>query len=146
MKKLSFPLIALVLVTAISFMGCARCKDCPKVVKTIILEGVNFDFDKSTLRPDAKNILDDDIRLLKSNSRYRVSIEGHCDVRGSDAYNMELGQRRADSVYNYLLKQGIPADRMDTVSYGRSKPLLPNTTEANMAKNRRVEMKIIQVR
>jgi len=146
MKKLSFLLIALVLVSATSLMGCARCKDCPKVVRTTILEGVNFDFDKSTLRPDAKNILDEDVRMLKSSGRYRVSIEGHCDVRGSDAYNMRLGQERADSVYNYLLKQGIAADRMDTVSFGRSKPLLPNTTEANMAKNRRVELKIIQMR
>jgi len=145
MKKLSFLLIVLFIVAGALLSGCARCKDCPKVVRTTILEGVNFDFDKSTLRPDAKNILDEDIRMLK-NSRYRVSIEGHCDVRGSDAYNVKLGQERADSVYNYLLKRGIPADRMVTKSYGRSKPLLPNTTEANMAKNRRVEMKIIQMR
>jgi OOP family OmpA-OmpF porin len=146
MKKLSFLLIALVLVTATSLMGCARCADCPKVVKTIILEGVNFDFDKSNLKPNAKNILDDDVRMLKSNRRLKVSVEGHCDVRGTDAYNMNLSKSRADSVYNYLLKQGVAADRMDTAAYGRSKPLVPNTTEANMAKNRRVELKIIQFR
>lgn len=145
MKKLLVFVIALGLVASATLMGCARCTDCPKVVKTVILEGVNFDFDKSTLRPDARNILDDDVRMLK-NSRYKVSIEGHCDIRGSDAYNMKLSQRRADSVYNYLLKRGIPAKRMDTVAYGRSRPLLPNTTEANMAKNRRVELKIIQMR
>lgn len=144
MKKLSFLLIALVIVAGGSFAGCARCADCPKVVKTIILEGVNFDFDKSNLKPNAKNILDDDVRMLKSNRRLKVSVEGHCDVRGTDAYNMNLSQRRADSVYNYLLKQGIDAKRMETVAYGRSRPLVPNTTEANMAKNRRVELKIIQ--
>ena len=146
MKKLSILMVAIIAVAGVSLMGCARCADCPKVVKTIILEGVNFDFDKSNLKPNAKTILDDDIRMLKSNSRLKVSIEGHTDVRGTDAYNMKLSQRRADSVYNYLLKQGVAAKRMDTVSYGRSQPLVPNSSEANMYKNRRVEIKIIQFR
>lgn len=146
MKKLSFLFIALIIVAGGSLAGCARCTDCPKVVKTIILEGVNFDFDKSTLKPHAKNILTDDVRMLKTNPNLNVSIEGHCDIRGTDAYNMKLSHRRSDSVYNYLLKQGVAANRMNTVAYGRSRPLVPNTSEANMYKNRRVEIKIIQVR
>lgn len=146
MRKLTVLIIALGLVASATLMGCARCTDCPKVVRTIILEGVNFDFNKSNLKPGAKTILDDDIRMLKSNSRLEVSVEGHTDVRGTDAYNMKLSQRRADSVYNYLLQRGVAAKRMDTVAYGRSQPLVPNTSEANMYKNRRVEIKIIQVR
>ena len=146
MKKLTVLIIALSLVAGAALTGCARCRDCPKVVKTIILEGVNFDFDKSNLKPNARNILDDDIRMLKANSNFNVSVEGHTDIRGTDAYNMSLSQRRADSVYKYLLKRGIAAKRMDIVAYGRSRPLVPNTSEANMYKNRRVELKIIQMR
>ena len=126
--------------------GCAgRCVDCPHVIKTVILEGVNFAFDKSDLLPVAYPILEEDVRMLKANPELRVSIEGHTDIRGSNAYNQKLSERRAQSVYSYFVSQGIAGGRMSTVGYGRSRPLVPNTSEENMYKNRRVEVKIIKI-
>jgi OOP family OmpA-OmpF porin len=146
MKRLSILFVIISLFAATYSTGCAgRCVDCPHVVKTVILEGVNFAFDKADLLPVAYPILEEDVRMLKANPKLRVSIEGHTDIRGSDAYNQNLSERRAKSVYAYLVSQGIAADRMKTIGYGRSRPLVPNTSEENMYKNRRVEIKIIKI-
>lgn len=147
MKRLSIPIIILVMAAAGILEGCAgRCVDCPKVVKTHVLEGINFAFDKADLLPVAYPILEEDVRILKNNSNYNISIEGHCDIRGSDAYNQKLSERRAKSVFDHFVSQGIAPNRMTTVGYGRTRPLVPNTSEENMYKNRRVELKIIQMR
>lgn len=146
MKRFYFPLIVLVFVSSPYLTGCAgRCVDCPHVVKTVILEGVNFAFDKADLLPIAYPILEEDVHMLKANPELRVSIEGHCDIRGSDAYNQNLSERRAKSVFDYFVSQGIVPQRMTAIGYGRSRPLLPNTSEENMYKNRRVEVKIIRI-
>jgi len=126
--------------------GCtgARCLDCGKVVHTTILEGINFAFDKADLLPIALPILDKDVTMLKNDAKLRVRVEGHCDIRGSDEYNQKLSERRAKTVYNYFASKGIDKSRMSTIGYGRSKPVVPNTSEENMYKNRRVEIKIVE--
>lgn len=145
MKKRVALFLAVITVGAfIMSQGCAgRCKDCGTVVKVTVLEGVNFAFDKADLLPHAYPILNEDVKLMKSNPSLKVRVEGHCDIRGTDEYNQKLSERRAKSVYNYFASQGIDKARMSTIGYGRSKPLVPNTSEANMYKNRRVEIKII---
>jgi OOP family OmpA-OmpF porin len=128
--------------------GCtgARCADCGKTVKIDRLEGVHFDFDKALIKPEGKKILDEDVALLGRDKTLDISVEGHCDIVGSDAYNQKLSERRAQVVYDYFLKKGVAADRMRTVGYGRAKPLVANDTPANRAKNRRVEIHIIKAR
>lgn len=146
MKKLTILMVSVFVLFGAFTNACStRCKYCPTVVKTVILEGVNFAFDKSDLLPVAYPILEEDVRMLKNNPELQVSIEGHTDIRGSDAYNKALSLRRAKSVYKYLASQGIAKSRMKTIGYGRSRPLVPNTSEENMYKNRRVEIKIIKI-
>ncbi len=146
MKKiLSFSMAAIIGIFCFS-VGCSgeRCIECGTVVHKTILEGINFDFDKADLLPSAYPILDKDVKILMNDPKLNVSIEGHCDIRGSDEYNQKLSERRAKSVYNYFVSKGISKKRMRTVGFGRSRPLVPNTSEENMAKNRRVEIKVIE--
>ena len=91
-------------------------------------------------------MLDEDVALLEKNKSLDISIEGHCDIVGSDSYNNRLSEKRAKAVYSYFLGQGIPTERMRTVGYGRTKPLVPNDTPANRARNRRVEIHVIKAR
>jgi len=138
-----------VLALGLVFMlqGCnpKRCEHCgEKVVHVTVLEGINFAFDKADLLPIAYPILDKDVTMLKNDSNLNVVMEGHCDIRGSDEYNKKLSERRAKTVFNYFASKGIDKKRMSTIGYGRSKPLVPNTSEENMYKNRRVEVKIVE--
>jgi peptidoglycan-associated lipoprotein len=103
----------------------------------VTFEDVHFDFDMSTLRPDAIQILDRAVMTLQSNPTLSVTIEGHCDSLGTAEYNLSLGERRANAVRDYLLNRGIAAARMRTVSYGEERPIADNNTEAGRAMNRR---------
>jgi len=103
------------------------------------LKTVYFDFDSAVLRDDARAILDKDIEWLKANPAVRVQLEGHCDERGTEEYNLHLGERRANSVKGYLAKNGIDAGRLFTISYGEQRPVDPGHNEAAWAKNRRVQ-------
>jgi len=96
-----------------------------------------FDLDKSDLRPDARATLTKDAEFLRSYPAARVSIEGHCDERGSTEYNLGLGQRRADAAKNFLVSLGITADRMTTVSYGKERPVCTEHDESCWQQNRR---------
>ncbi|HXQ25580.1 MAG TPA: peptidoglycan-associated lipoprotein Pal [Candidatus Acidoferrales bacterium] len=96
-----------------------------------------FDLDKSDLRPDARATLTKDAEFLRSYPAARVSIEGHCDERGSTEYNLGLGQRRADSAKNFVVSLGISADRMTTVSYGKERPVCTEHDESCWQQNRR---------
>ena len=96
-----------------------------------------FDLDKSEIRPDARDALTKDAEFLRSYPSVRVSIEGHCDERGSTEYNLGLGQRRADAAKNYLISLGITADRIDTVSWGKERPFCTEHDEACWQQNRR---------
>lgn len=112
----------------------------PAAKKKIVLRNVNFDFDKDNIRSDARPILDEAARILKGETSEAVIAEGHTDSKGTDAYNMGLSRRRANSVKQYLVKSGIAASRIRTEGYGESRPVASNETEDGRAQNRRVEL------
>jgi outer membrane protein OmpA-like peptidoglycan-associated protein len=112
--------------------------------KRLVLRGVNFDFDKSNIRADARPVLDEAIATLKAEGGVAVIAEGHTDSKGTDAYNQRLSERRASSVKDYLVRGGIPSSRIRTVGYGESRPVASNDTEDGRAQNRRVELRIAQ--
>ena len=101
------------------------------------LEDIHFDFDRHDIRPGDARILDVSAAWLQENPGTLVLIEGHCDERGTDAYNLALGDRRAKAAMDYLASRGIQAERMNTLSYGKEKPVCQEHTEACWAKNRR---------
>ena len=101
------------------------------------LKDIHFDFDKSQIRPDAARILDANVDWMKSNPAAVIIIEGHCDERGTNDYNLALGDRRARATLNYLIAHGISASRITTISYGEERPLCTARTEACWAGNRR---------
>ena len=96
-----------------------------------------FDYDKADIRADAREALGKTADFLRNYPQLRVTIEGHCDERGSTEYNLALGDRRASAVKQYLVSLGIPADRLSTVSYGKEKPFCLQTDEACYQQNRR---------
>ena len=101
------------------------------------LKDINFAFDSSALDGRSKDILKANAEWLKENSSRRVQVEGHCDERGTNEYNMALGSRRASAAMDYLRSLGIEASRMSTVSYGEELPLDPAHNESAWARNRR---------
>jgi peptidoglycan-associated lipoprotein len=101
------------------------------------LKDINFDFDKYDVRPGDAKILDTNAAWLKSNTEQLVLIEGHCDERGTNEYNLALGERRAKSTMNYLVSQGVQASRITIISYGEERPLCSEHSEQCWAKNRR---------
>jgi peptidoglycan-associated lipoprotein len=101
------------------------------------LRPVFFELDSDELSADGRRVLDDDANVLKQNSSWIVTIEGHCDERGSAEYNLALGERRALAARAYLVSLGIPADRLRTVSYGKEFPFDPGHDETAYSKNRR---------
>ncbi|WP_226178487.1 OmpA family protein [Hymenobacter lucidus] len=104
---------------------------------------IYFDTDKYKLRPESIKELNNISGILKANPGINISIEGHCDSRNTDEYNIVLGQNRADAAYNYLKKNGIAETRLTTVSYGERKPAATNDSPENMQLNRRVEFRVI---
>jgi peptidoglycan-associated lipoprotein len=96
-----------------------------------------FELDKSDLRDDARAVLTKDAEFLRSYPQTKVSIEGHCDERGSTEYNLGLGQRRAEAAKNYLISLGISADRMETTSWGKERPFCSEHDESCWQQNRR---------
>lgn len=112
----------------------------PPAKKKIVLRGVNFDFDKATIRPDAARILDEAVATLKAEPDVEVLIVGHTDSVGSEAYNLRLSQRRAQAVRDYLVKHGVSAARLRVKGVGESQPVASNDTAEGRAQNRRVEL------
>jgi len=108
--------------------------------RKLVLEGVNFDFDKSTLRQEDIAIIDRDVTTLDQWGNANIEVAGHTDSRGSDEYNMNLSQQRAEAVRNYLISKGIAADRLTAKGYGESQPVADNATDEGRFKNRRVEL------
>lgn len=98
---------------------------------------VYFDFDSSALTDNAKEALDTQVKWLKKHNKVNVVVQGHCDDRGTREYNLALGERRANAVKNYLVSQGIAADRIETISYGKERPAVLGNNEAAWAQNRR---------
>lgn len=109
------------------------------------LEAVYFDYDRSSVREDQKPTLRANSQQINSHGEWStVVIEGHCDERGSEEYNLALGERRANEVRNYLTNLGIPSSRLDTVSFGESKPAVQGHDESAWKWNRRAEFKVIR--
>jgi peptidoglycan-associated lipoprotein len=106
------------------------------------LKDVFFDFDKDEIRPDQRDALAADADWLKKNPTVRITIEGHCDERGTRQYNLALGQRRAESAKEYLVSIGVDAGRIQTISYGKDRPFDPGHNEDAWAKNRRAHFVI----
>jgi peptidoglycan-associated lipoprotein len=105
------------------------------------LATIYFDFDMSALRPDAKDGLKANAGFLRSNAG-SIVIEGNCDERGSEEYNLALGMRRAEAARRYLVDLGIEASRLTTISYGEERPAESGSNESSWAKNRRDDFKI----
>ena len=108
------------------------------------LQKVYFNFDSADLSEDSRSILTKNADYLSKQSGVKVRIEGNCDERGSDDYNMALGERRAKAAKDYLVNLGIASDRLSTISYGEEKPADPGHDEEAWAKNRRAEFVIIK--
>lgn len=107
-----------------------------------IFEDIHFDFDKAIIRPVDQPVLDRIAEWLKQHPEVNLMIEGHCDERGSNEYNMALGEQRALSVRRYLISLGIEPNRLFTISYGEEKPIDPRHNEEAWAKNRRAHFRI----
>jgi len=112
------------------------------------LEDALFDFDKSTIRPDAGTALKDDVGVIRdilaAYPSQKLVIEGHADERGSEEYNLALGDRRAQSVKDFLTSQGIPSNQLTLISYGKERPVCTDETEACWQRNRRAHVTAAQ--
>ena len=104
---------------------------------------IHFDFDKFNLTSEAREILGKKASWLQEHTNLKIGVEGHCDERGSNEYNMALGERRSNSAMEYLITAGVEASRISTISYGEEKPLDPGQNEEAWAKNRRAHFKIV---
>ena len=107
-------------------------------------ESIYFDFDRSFIKPEYRPILDTKAEFLNDNPEYSLRIEGNCDERGTNEYNLALGERRADSVKNYLISLGVSPDKIETISYGEERPLAVGHNEDSWSQNRRDDFVIIE--
>jgi len=112
----------------------------PAPPQKLVLEGVNFDFDKATLRQEDIAIINRDVASLDKWGNVNIEVAGHTDSRGSDEYNLNLSQQRAEAVRTYLISKGIAEDRLSAKGYGESQPIAGNATDEDRFKNRRVEL------
>ena len=112
-------------------------------VKTMLATLIHFDYDKAIVRGGDAAVLDQKVAILQANPGLRIRISGHCDERGSDEYNLALGNRRATAAKQYLVSHGIDGGRVETVSYGEERPMDPGHNEDAWSKNRRDEFEIL---
>jgi peptidoglycan-associated lipoprotein len=115
----------------------------PPQVAPLSLTTIYFDYDKSDIRSDARNILAENAKGLTDHPTATIRIEGNCDERGTDEYNLALGQKRADAARDYLVNYGISASRLSTISYGESRPVSKGHDESSWSQNRRDEFSIL---
>jgi peptidoglycan-associated lipoprotein len=118
-------------------------KSLEEINKEVPLEMIHFDFDKYFIRDDAKPVLEENAQWMKKFKTVKILIEGHCDERGTEEYNLALGEKRAKATQDYLSSLGISTDRMEIISYGKSQPLDPGHNEVAWQKNRRAQFTII---
>lgn len=118
--------------------GCQQQRT-PRSASGAKLARVHFDLDRSDIKSEDKPVMESNASWLKKNSDAKVTVEGHCDERGTEEYNIALGNRRADSAKNYLTSLGVNGSRLKTVSYGEEKPLETCHNESCWWKNRRAE-------
>jgi peptidoglycan-associated lipoprotein len=110
--------------------------------RTALLATVHFEFDQSDLRAEDKAILDAKVPIMQANTGVMIRVAGHTDERGSDEYNLALGQRRAAAVKDYLVQRGVAATRIETVSFGEERPVAQGSDESAWGQNRRAEFEI----
>jgi OOP family OmpA-OmpF porin len=115
----------------------------PAPRRKLVLRGVGFEFDRAVIRPDDRAVLDEAVRALAGEPGARVSVEGHTDDVGAEAYNQGLSERRARAVADHLAAGGIARARLSTVGYGEARPLASNATAEGRAQNRRVELRVV---
>jgi peptidoglycan-associated lipoprotein len=112
-------------------------------VRSMVAAMIHFDYDKANIRSDDAGTLDQKVAILQANPELRIRIGGHCDERGSDEYNLALGNRRAQAAKQYLVSHGIDASRIETQSWGEERPLVDGHDESAWSQNRRDEFEII---
>ena len=135
-------LIALVVMLGlVAGVGCQQQRKPASASETKVkgLNRVHFDFDRSEIKSEYRKTMDDNASWLKSNRDVNVTVEGHCDERGTEEYNMALGHRRASSAKSYLTSMGVEGSRLRTVSYGEERALESCHNESCWWKNRRAE-------
>jgi len=108
------------------------------------LSSVYFAFDQSVIPDDQKATLRANVEAIRAGSWSTIVVEGHCDERGSEEYNLGLGERRASAVKQYLVDSGIPASKIDTVSFGEARPAARGHDETAWSKNRRAEFRVVR--
>src|SRR3546814_4701885 len=123
--------------TPMNFAGC-------KLGDTLVLHGVNFEFDKAALTLNAKTLLDQVADALQTRADIKVELDGYTDSKGSDAYNQKLPEQRAASVKVYLVTRGIARERMLTQGFGESSPIADNASDEGRERNRRVELNVTE--
>jgi OOP family OmpA-OmpF porin len=116
---------------------------CPRQ-GSITLEGVSFELDSAQLTASSRDVLDSIAADLQKHPRLKIELQGHTDSSGSDRYNLDLSQRRAESVREYLVRRGVAANQLEAKGYGESQPIADNTTANGRAANRRVVMRVIE--
>ena len=104
---------------------------------------VYFDFDKYDIKAEYRDMLKQKADLMKQYPSIRVRIEGNCDERGTQEYNLALGERRARAAYEYMIRLGVPADQLDIISFGKERPAVQGSGEAVWAQNRRDEFNVV---
>ena len=114
-----------------------------EVLESKLLKDIYFNYDKYDVRSEDMQVMKENAALLMKHPTVKIQIEGHCDERGTAEYNLALGERRAESAKKYLTSQGIPANRLSTISYGEEMPADPGHHEEAWSKNRRVHFVIL---
>lgn len=136
MKRFTVVLVAIVCAALVA--GCAQNQKKP-VAKKGGLQRIHFDFDRSNIKAEYEPVLKDNAQWMRAHEKTNVTIEGNCDERGSNEYNIALGDRRAKSAKKYLTNLGISESRLSTVSYGEERPLCTQSNESCWWQNRRDE-------
>jgi peptidoglycan-associated lipoprotein len=111
--------------------------------RNTLLETIYFEYDQSSITDAGRASLEAKLAILQANPGLRIRIAGHCDERGSDEYNLALGQRRAAAVQRFFADRGVEGGRFDLVSFGRERPAVMGTSEDAWARNRRAEFEIV---
>ena len=112
-----------------------------QAIEKIAADRIYFAFDSNELSQESRQVLTDKAELLKANPGLNLLIEGHCDERGTNEYNLALGERRARAAYEFLVLMGVDSSKMSIISYGEEYPAMQGANEAAWAKNRRAEFK-----
>lgn len=129
-------MLLIVLVVAFVVTGCQGKRGAKTATG---LNRVHFDFDRSSIKPDMVKTMDANASYIKAHKKLNVTVEGHCDERGTNEYNLALGDRRAQAAKTYLENKGVNQNRLKSVSYGEEKPLQKGSNESSWYMNRRAE-------